>query len=227
MAIPDTEKARKALKVGEIRDLLEEAGLDTAGTKPVLLARLEEVRDAFSNLDLDRTRNRGERRRSIDHHAKADADRVSPRTALTLNPSRPSCSHQQLVASRAADAPGAADAPADPAATQEVPAPPPRSEVPAPPATTREVPPPPRRPRARPMCPPPPRRRNRPPRGRRRAPRRRAPRRRAPPPPEVPPLPGGGCVGAGAGAGWRRNRRARRAASDRRARRDRDARVRA
>ena len=49
MAIPDTEKARKALKVGEIRDLLEEAGLDTAGTKPVLLARLEEVRMLFES----------------------------------------------------------------------------------------------------------------------------------------------------------------------------------
>ena len=49
MAIPDTEKARKALKVGEIRGLLEEAGLDTAGTKPVLLARLEEVRMLFES----------------------------------------------------------------------------------------------------------------------------------------------------------------------------------
>ena len=49
MAIPDTEKARKALKVDEIRDLLEEAGLDTAGTKPVLLARLEEVRMLFES----------------------------------------------------------------------------------------------------------------------------------------------------------------------------------
>ena len=49
MAIPDTEKARKALKVAEIRDLLEEAVLDTAVTKPVLLARLEEVRMLFES----------------------------------------------------------------------------------------------------------------------------------------------------------------------------------
>ena len=49
MEIPDTEKARKALKVGEIRGLLEEAGLDTTGTKSVLLARLEEVRMLFES----------------------------------------------------------------------------------------------------------------------------------------------------------------------------------
>lgn len=42
--IPDTAAARKALKVAEIKALLEEAGLATDGTKPTLLERLEEVR---------------------------------------------------------------------------------------------------------------------------------------------------------------------------------------
>ena len=41
---PDTAAARKALKVAEIKALLEEAGLATDGTKPTLLERLEEVR---------------------------------------------------------------------------------------------------------------------------------------------------------------------------------------
>ena len=44
MGIPETEKERKALKVADIRELLEEAGLDATGTKPALLERLEEVR---------------------------------------------------------------------------------------------------------------------------------------------------------------------------------------
>lgn len=42
--IPDTAAAREALKVAEIKALLEEAGLATDGTKPTLLERLEEVR---------------------------------------------------------------------------------------------------------------------------------------------------------------------------------------
>ena len=44
MEIPATEKERKALKVGDIRVLLEGAGIDAKGTKPTLLERLEEVR---------------------------------------------------------------------------------------------------------------------------------------------------------------------------------------
>jgi hypothetical protein len=45
--IPETAAARRALKVAEIKALLEEAGLATDGTKPVLLERLEEVRSRF------------------------------------------------------------------------------------------------------------------------------------------------------------------------------------
>ena len=44
MGIPDTPASRKALKVAELRECLAEAGLETTGTKPVLLDRLEEVR---------------------------------------------------------------------------------------------------------------------------------------------------------------------------------------
>ena len=41
MRIPATEKERKALKVADLRAVLEEAGLDASGTKPALLERLE------------------------------------------------------------------------------------------------------------------------------------------------------------------------------------------
>jgi hypothetical protein len=54
MEIPATEKERKALKVGDIRVLLEGAGIDAKGTKPTLLERVEEVRlDRISILPLD------------------------------------------------------------------------------------------------------------------------------------------------------------------------------
>ena len=36
MRIPATEKERKALKVADLRAVLEEAGLDASGTKPAL-----------------------------------------------------------------------------------------------------------------------------------------------------------------------------------------------
>ena len=49
--IPETAAARRALKVAEIKALLEEAGLATDGTKPVLLERLEEVRSRFYPLE--------------------------------------------------------------------------------------------------------------------------------------------------------------------------------
>ena len=150
MEIPDTEKARKALKVGEIRGLLEEAGLDTTGTKPALLARLEEVRMLFESRSRRHDRRRHRSTTSVDRPSPAEADRVPRRTALTPNASRPAPSHKQLVASRAADAPGAADAPAD----LEVPAPP--LEVPAPPAATQEVPPPPAAAEGTTEVPPPP-----------------------------------------------------------------------
>ena len=41
--IPDTPAGRKALKVAELRELLADVGLDTTGTKPFLLERLEQV----------------------------------------------------------------------------------------------------------------------------------------------------------------------------------------
>lgn len=44
-SIPETAAGRKALKVAELRECLAEVGLDTSGTKPVLLDRLEEVRE--------------------------------------------------------------------------------------------------------------------------------------------------------------------------------------
>ena len=44
MEILATEKERKALKVGEIREILESAGIDSKGTKHVLLEKLEEGR---------------------------------------------------------------------------------------------------------------------------------------------------------------------------------------
>ena len=40
--IPTTPSARKALKVGDLKTLLSERGLDTDGTKNVLLQRLED-----------------------------------------------------------------------------------------------------------------------------------------------------------------------------------------
>jgi hypothetical protein len=49
-SIPDTATLRKALKVAELRECLEGAGLDTSGTKPVLLERLEEVSSRFPSL---------------------------------------------------------------------------------------------------------------------------------------------------------------------------------
>ena len=49
MGIPDTPTARKALKVAELRECLASVGLDTTGTKPVLLERLEEVSVCFQS----------------------------------------------------------------------------------------------------------------------------------------------------------------------------------
>eukprot|EP00959_Pyramimonas_sp_CCMP1952_P064131 1339646-Pyramimonas_sp.AAC.1 len=40
--IPTTPSARKAMKVGDLKTLLTERGLDTDGTKAVLLQRLED-----------------------------------------------------------------------------------------------------------------------------------------------------------------------------------------
>ena len=82
MEIPDTEKARKALKVGEIRGLLEEAGLDATGTKPALLERLEEVRKLFESRSRRHGRTRHRSTTSSDRPSPAEADRVPPRVAL-------------------------------------------------------------------------------------------------------------------------------------------------
>ena len=66
--IPDTAAARKALKVAEIKALLEEAGLATDGTKPTLVSRLTDHLKA-------RARGRATQ------PARAAARRVEARTA--------------------------------------------------------------------------------------------------------------------------------------------------
>ena len=43
-SIPETAAARKALKVSDIRAILDAVGVDSSGTKPVLLGKLEDVR---------------------------------------------------------------------------------------------------------------------------------------------------------------------------------------
>jgi hypothetical protein len=43
-SIPASPAQRKALKIAELREACELAGVDTTGTKAVLLDRLEEVR---------------------------------------------------------------------------------------------------------------------------------------------------------------------------------------
>ena len=157
MGIPETEKERKALKVADIREHLEEAGLDANGTKPVLLERLEEVR-LVSRIS---SRLPQIQIRSARADARSDPSRAAPRADARASESRrpppdpkpPSipCPHQH-VAKLAAAASGAppADAPADTtpeaaapeAAAADVPPPPTTADVPPPP-TTADVPPPP------------------------------------------------------------------------------------
>ena len=169
--------------------------------------------ECFSNLDLDRTRNRGERRRRPSRESGC-----RPRVSHGPDPNPPTLVFAPTARGVARpDAPGAADAPADPAATQGA-------------ALLLGA----RCPRLRDRPPPRGGRGDRCPHadgtGRRgaarRAPRRRAPRRRAPRRGAVTevPLPGGGCVRAEPRR-MAANRRARRAFRSMRATRPRCART--